>query len=287
MADLTRSIEYALLYIQEKAGAIKRPSGAYLRRQEIRLENKIVARFKRQLEWLIEEAEKLSYFQDAKAIQRLVTKGVREDVDGLLEGLPENEEMANDIAQTANDTFKRGARDVHGVLKMDGFGVSFDLVNPEALDYITKLKDLQLSNFRGSIQRETKNRIQKILVDAIEEGTSYGEVARKIRGQANAGVFSRARAELVATNQVGRAYGTGNDEMVRKFMFETTSLCQKSWRTVNDGNVTEECRKNQEQDWLGMEEAFLSGDEHAPRLKNPRCRCVTTYRVVNMRGEPI
>lgn len=287
MADLNRSIEYALLYIQEKAGAIKRPSGAYLRRQEIRLEKKIMSRFKRQLSWLIEEAQKLPYFKDQKAIERLITKGVREDVDGFLEDLPENEGIANDIGQTANDTFRRGARDVHGNLKMGDVGVSFDLVNPEAIEYVTKLKDLQLSNFRGSIQRETKNRIQKILVDAIEEGTSYSEVARKIKGQAEAGVFSRARAELVATNQVGRAYGTGNDEMVRKFMFETTSLVQKSWRTVNDGNVTEECKKNQEQEWLGMEEAFLSGDEHAPRLRNPRCRCVTTYRVVNMRGEPI
>lgn len=287
MVDLNRSIEYALLYISEKAGAIKRPSGAFLRRQEIRLEKKVFARFKKQLDWLVEEARELSYFQDQKAVQRLVTKSIRSDVDDFLEDLPENEGMTDDIGDTANDTFKRGARDVHGSLDMAKLGVSFDLVNPEAAEYIRKLKDLQLSNFRGSIQRETKNRIQKILVDAIEEGTSYGEVSRKIRAQAEAGVFSRARAELIATNQVGRAYGTGNDEMVRKFMFETSSLCQKSWRTVNDGNVTVECRKNQEQGWLGMEEAFLSNDEHAPRIKNPRCRCVTTYRVVNMRGEPI
>lgn len=287
MADLNRSIEYALLYIQEKAGAIKRPSGAYLRKQEIRLEKKVIARFKRQLAWLIEEASKLSYFQDAKAVQRIASKTIREDVDGLLEGLPENEEMADDIGQTANDTFRRGARDINTKLEMNKLGVSFDLVSQEAIDYVTKLKDLQLSNFRGSIQRETKNRIQKILIDAIEEGTSYGEVARKIKSQAEAGVFSRARAELVATNQVGRAYGTGNDEMVRKFTFETGAITQKSWRTVNDGNVTPECKQNQEQEWLGMEEAFLSGDEYAPRLKNPRCRCVTTYRVVNMRGEPI
>lgn len=287
MADLKRSIEYALLYIQEKAGAIKRPSGAYLRKQELRLEKKVMARFRRQLAWLVEEAQKMPYFQDSKGFHRYVSKSVREDVDDFLEGLPENEGMVNDLGQTASDTYKRGARDVNAKLGMAKVGVSFDLINENAVDYVKKLKELHLSNFRGSIQRETKNRIQKILVDAIEEGTSYGEVARKIKSQAEAGVFSRARAELIATNQVGRAYGNGNDTMVRRFMLETSSLVQKSWQTVKDQNVTEECKKNEEQGWLGMEESFLSSDKIAPRLSNPRCRCVTSYRVVNMRGEPI
>jgi uncharacterized protein with gpF-like domain len=287
MADLKRSIEYALLYIQEKAGAIKRPSGAYLRKQEMRLEKKIVARFKKQLSWLVEEAQKLPYFQDSKGFQRYASKSVREDIDAFLEGLPENEEMVNDIGQTVNDTYKRGARDINAKLGMAKVGVSFDLVNEDAANYLRTVKNLQLSNFRGSIQRETKARIQKILVDAIEEGTAYGEVARKIKSQAEAGVFSRARGELIAVNQVGRAYGNGNDTMVRRFMLETSSLVQKSWQTVKDQNVTEECKHNEEQGWLGMEESFLSSDKIAPRLSNPRCRCVTSYRVVNMRGEPI
>lgn len=287
MAALNRSIEYALLYIQEKAGAAKRPSGAYLRKQELRLEKKVFARFKRQMNWVVEEAAKLPYFQEAKAVQRLVTKGVRDDVDDMLSALPENEEMVNDIGQTANDTFMRGARDINVKIGMSQLGVSFDLVNPEAVEYVRKLKDLQLSNFRGSIQRTTKGRIQQILVEGIEKGTSYGEIARKIRSQGNAGVFSRARAETIAVNQVANAYGTGTDEMVRKFNFETSSITEKSWQTVKDSQVTEECRKNEEQGWLGMEEAFLSGDEHAPRQTNIKCRCVTAYRVVNMRGEPI
>lgn len=287
MAALNRSIEYALLYIQEKAGAAKRPSGSYLRKQELRLEKKVFARFKRQMDWVIEEAAKLSYFQEAKMVQRLITKGVREDVDDMLDGLPENEKMVNDIAVTSNDVFMRGARDINAKLAMRNLGVSFDLVNPEAVEYVRKLKELHLSNFRGSIQRTTKGRIQQILVEGIEKGTSYGEIARKIRSQGKAGVFSRARAETIAVNQVANAYGTGTDEMVRKFNFETSSITQKSWQTVKDSRVTEECRKNEEQGWLGMEEAFLSGDEHAPRQTNIKCRCVTAYRVVNMRGEPI
>lgn len=287
MDALNNTIDYALAYIEEKAGAIKRPSGLYLRRQEIRLERKIRVRFNSQLKWLIEEAQKLSYFQEAKAVQRIITKTVREDIDAFLEDLPENVEMVDEISITVNDTFKRGARDIHKKLNMGKLGVSFDLVNDEAVDYIKKLKDLQLSNYKGSIQRETKSRIKKLLVDAIEEGVSYGDVAQKIRTQGQAGVFSRSRAELISVNQIGRSYGVGNDEMVRAFSFETSAITQKAWQTVNDTNVTEPCRSNQGQGWLGMEEAFLSGDEHAPRLSNPRCRCVTVYRVVDMRGDPI
>lgn len=287
MADLKRSVEYAILYLQEKAGAAKRPSGAFLRKQELRLEKKVSARFNRQMRWILAEVEKMVYFQESKGVHRYVTKTIREDVDAILENLPENEPLVEAIVETANDTYKRGARDVHAQLKMEGYGVSFNLVNPYAVEYLQKLKDLQLSNFKGAIQRETKSRIQKLLVDAIEEGTSYSEVARKIRAQGEAGVFSRARSELIAVNQVGQAYGAGNDQMVRQFNFASSVFTQKYWQTVEDSRVTEECMDNEKAGWLGMDESFKSGDKFAPRKTNPRCRCVTRYRVVDLQGNPI
>lgn len=287
MENLKRSIEYALLYIEEKAGAEKRPSGTYLRRQEIRLETKVFKRFGKQLDWLVERIRELPYFQDAKGFQRLLTKEIRNDVDSLLSELPYNPEMTEDIIATDNDVYKRGARDIHAKVGMTNYGISFDLVNPDAAQYMQDVRSLNLSNFRGSIQRETKNRIQKILVDGIEEGTSYGDMARKIRAQGKAGVFSRARAETIAVNQVANAYGAGTDKMVRRFNAKTSSFTQKLWQTVKDDRVTAECKANEGQGWIAMDDIFLSGDLHAPRQKNIRCRCTTSYRVVDITGEPI
>lgn len=287
MADLKRKAGWAIAYLQEKAGAIKRPSGRYLRRQEIRMAQKLQARFKRQMLWVIEEMQKLAYFQSEEGVKHIVTKDVRNDITNFLEALPENEEIADSIVETSGAVYDKGAKDVNAKLKMAEAGVSFDLVNPKATEYLKNLKDLQLSNFRGSIKRETRSRIQKILVDGIEQGQSYSEMSRKIKAQGEAGVFSRARSELIAVNQVGRAYGTGNDDMIYEYIQETGAILQKFWQTVDDQQVTPECADNEAKGWIGMEEAFPSGDEFAPRSSNPRCRCVTSYRRVNLNGEPI
>lgn len=286
MAEIKRNLDYAIAYLQEKAGAIKRPSGKYLLRQEIRLEMKITRRFKKQLAWILEQIKTLRYFEESKGVRTIQKKDIREDADGILRHLPEVQGMADDMGVTINDVYHKGSRDIGSSFPVTG-EVSFNLMNDKARDYVQRLKDLHISDYRGSITRETKGRIQKILVDAVEEGTSYGEVATKIRSQADAGVFSRARAELIAVNQVANAYGQGSDDRIREYIRETGSFIQKAWNTVGDDKVTPECNANQAKGWIGIDEDFPSADEHAPRQTNPRCRCATLYRQVDLQGNPI
>ncbi len=287
MDNFKRDCERAARYLEEKAGAMKRPSGKYLRKQEIRLRTKLKTRFNKQMNWLIERIQALSYFQDAKGFRRIERKTAQDDVADLLDELPEIENIASDLGTTAGDTYKKGTRDAHKKLKMAEAGISFEIMNPKATEYIEKLKTLHLSDYRGSITRETKKKIQQLLLEGIDKGTSYTEMSRQIKEQGDAGVFSRARGELIAVNQVGTAYGTGNDEMIREYMKETSAIIQKKWEDVGDDHVTPECTLNSEQGWLGMDEHYPSGDTHAPRASNPRCRCAMSYRRVDMSGNPI
>lgn len=288
MDDFKRDCERATRYLEEKAGSIKRPNGKYLRRQEIRLRQKVKGYFNKQMDWLIDRIKALSYFtDDAKGFRRIERKTAQEDISNLMNELPEVESMVDAMGTTAGSTYKKGNQDAHAKLKMAEAGISFEVMNPKATEYIAKLKSLHLSNNRGSITRDTKRKIQQLLMEGVDKGTSYSEMARQIREQGNAGVFSRARAELIAVNQVGKAYGTGNDEMIREYMKETSAIIQKFWQTVEDSNVTPECAANEEQGWLGMDEHYPSGDTHAPRASNPRCRCAMSYRRVDMQGNPI
>lgn len=279
-------LDSARAYLAHKAGSIRRPNGKYLLRQEARLGAKTYRRFKAQQAWLLVATKSLSFFAEAKGVRRIETKTAYEDIDAILDDLPFQEDMVDDIVATARATYKKGA--VQGVeeLNMGKFGISFDLVNDEAVAYLEKLKTLQLSDFRGSINRQTKDKIRRILVESAETGRSYTETSKLIAAQGEAGVFSRARGELIAVNQTGRAYGQGNMDMVDAFRTETGSIVQKFWQTVDDDRVTAECATNEEQGWIGYDDAFLSGDENAPREDNPRCRCVTTFRTVDTRGNP-
>lgn len=283
---LEAKLASARAYLEHKAGALKRPNGKYLGAQETRLSAKTYRYLARQQAWLLKAMASLSFFEESKGLVRIETKTVETDVTRLLSGMPYEEGMVTGIVATARGTYTKGAKQVNADLQMGRFGVSFNLVNESAVDYLKRLKALHLSNRRGSITRTTKDRIKKILIESAETGRSYGETAKIISAQGDAGVFTRARAELIAVREVGHAYGQGNLDMVREFTKKTKSIVQKEWRSVEDNKVTPECQANQAEGWIAMDETFSSGDEVAPRGSNPRCRCVTRYRVVDEDGKP-
>lgn len=284
---LAKNLADARAYIEHKAGALKRPNGRYLRRQEIRLQNRLVRRWQVQMNYVIDKMAGFSAFQEAKGVRRLEHKTIEQDANDLVNDLPGNTELVEELVITARPTYKKGAVQAIGDLEMAKFGIDFSLVNTEAIQYLEALRTLHLSDFRGSITRQTKDRIKRILIESAEKGRSYSETAKIIRDQGDAGVFSRARGELIAVNQVGRAYGEGNMEIVDKFIARTGTTVQKYWQTIEDDRVTPECAANEAEGWIGFNTAFSSGDENAPRESNPRCRCVTAFRVVDMQGNEI
>lgn len=283
---LKRKIDNARAYLQEKKGAARRRDARYKQTQEIRLRGKTFSVFTRQMNWTIDKMQQLSVFQ-TKGVIMVSRKTIFEEIDDLVSEMPYNDQLVNNLAQVVQPTYKKGARTIYKELAMAKQGVDFSLVNIPAAEYVERLKTLHLSDYRGSISHETKIKIRNIITDQINEGASYQQAAQKIREQGEAGVFSKARAELIAVNQVGGAYGEGNHEMIDQFKAETHSIMQKEWITTGDDRVTEECQANQREGWLNYEENFSSGDSFAPRSSNPRCRCDTGYRAVDTQGNPI
>jgi len=281
------TIEEAQDYILFKAAALKQENGKYKAVSAARMQRKISRSFKRQMEWLIEKSAELSFFNSKAAVLRIERKTVQDEINRMLEDLPENENIADSVANGGEAAFKKGAKAAYLKFTMESVGLDFDLVNPYAIDYLKAKKTIHLSDYRGSIKRTTKKQILKILTEAAETGTSYQETGRKIRAQGAEGVFSRFRSELIATNEIGHAYGEGNHQMVDIYKKDTGAVIQKYWITVQDDRVTPECAANESVGWIGWDEHFPSGDDIAPRNANPRCRCDCGYRHVDLQGNPL
>lgn len=62
-----------------------------------------------------------------------------------------------------------------------------------------------ISNEDGSITKTTRDELRRLLSNGIDEGMSYGEIAKQIQ-ETDPFVFSKYRAKLIAVNEVGRAY---------------------------------------------------------------------------------
>lgn len=273
--------------LAKKANATRQFNAKYRLVQEARLRTRLKRRFDQQMNWLIDEMQQLSFFKDNKAVKFIDTKAAGDEIKKMAGDLPFNDEIAGEIVRVSRPVYLKGAKQAQADLKMGSGGIEFDLVNQDAVTYLQRLKDIHLSNFKGSISRETRRRIIKLLTEAADTGASYGETAKLIREQGKAGVFSRARGELIAVNQIGRAYGDGNAKMIERYIQQTSALIQKMWITSEDALVTQECQDNKAMGWIGKDEQFKSGDRNAPRQSNPRCRCDTGWRQVDTQGKPI
>lgn len=282
-------VEQSLIYLRRKLSSVtQRRNGKWIVRQEARLAARVKRRFNRQRDWLVEHLSELPFFQeDQKSNKRRSTKAYPDDINIFVSKLPEVESMVDDIVEFAGYGWTRGARLAYKDLNMADAGVSFDLVNESALAYLQALKDIQLSDYRGSISRTTRRKIIEILTDAAESGASAQKTAEEIMKQGKEGIFTRSRAQMIATNEIGRAYGEGNRQMVERFIAETGAIMEKAWLTVGDDRVTLQCQENEAVGWIGFNETFPSSDLAAPRHDHPRCRCDTIHREIDIDGNPI
>lgn len=286
-----RQVSRALRYHQENLLRLKRVDGRFRTREESRMKKKLRRVWKRQIAWIIESMKDLSQFEQAEesAVRFLEKKRFQPEIDALIQEMPYNEDVVEAIEVSARASFVKGGRKTYKQFGLAGLGISFEVVNEGAVEYLRSLSTLHLSDGRGSITRTTKKRIIKILSDAAEQGTSYQEVAKLIEAQGKAGVFSRARSELIAVREIGLAYGEGNLTPVRRYNEEYGAIIQKLWITSGDDLVTPECQQNGDMGWIELDEHFINTGAQvvAPRSDHPRCRCDTGYREVDTQGNPI
>lgn len=155
---------------------------------------------------------------------------------------------------------------------------SFDLLFPRAVAWAEGRAARQVTR----IDETTRDRLQTIITEALENGWSWTRTASRISGEfedfAGPPLFPSkkffSRSQAVAAYEIGAAYEAGNrmaaDELARTFPME------KQWLSVRDGSVRPEHRANDAQGWIPLEATFQSGDDGPPT--DPGCRCALRYR---------
>jgi hypothetical protein len=156
-----------------------------------------------------------------------------------------------------------------------GVGTSFSLKHPDAVSWAQEHAGARIS----AVEDATKSEIHDMIVRGLDEGKSYSEVAREIKGRFNefaVGVPQKhiaSRAELVAVTEYGQAYEEGGRSLIDDLRAVGLDM-EKMWNAM--GDYCDVCEENMSQGWIDSEEAHASGHMHP--LAHPACKCNETYR---------
>lgn len=148
--------------------------------------------------------------------------------------------------------------------------VAFNLDNPLALAYATVNAAEQVRKINDA----TKEGINRIIVKAVENGTSYTRVQKELMA---AYEFSRKRARNIAVYEIGDAYEAGRRTAVDEMRGQGLVMV-KSWLSAGDAKVRDEHRANQAAGWIGIDEPFPGDGAQRPPT-DPGCRCAANYKM--------
>lgn len=160
---------------------------------------------------------------------------------------------------------------------LENFWVNFNKNNPAINDYMDQRSKLQLSDYKWSIARTTKNTIIKLLQAWFKDWKSYTQIASDIN-KLDSKLFSMDRAKMIATNETWKAFEYWNNlpifEIVQKWW-----KAKKKWNTMHDGRVTPTHLENEKLWWVDFNFVYTATwwDQFPPASDNPRCRCNETY----------
>lgn len=209
---------------------------------------------------------------------RVLREASDDDLSAALwEAIDTSSEPLQDAIQTfSGQMFVTAARQTAAVQQFTLEGV-WDLKHPAAVEYMNTSGAQAIT----AINQTTRDAIQRLVAEAVDDGWSYNQVARAIRDQFDG--FSTPqpqqhipdRATLVAVTEIGNAYEAGSRALIDE-MAAVGFEMQKSWLTVEDERTSEACLGNAAAGWIAHDEAFPSG--HQQPLEHPGCRCTCLHR---------
>ena len=149
------------------------------------------------------------------------------------------------------------------------------IVNPDIWkDYLELWRNLELSNYRGTITHTTKYNVISILKNWVDKWLSVWEVQKQISSLSSK-LFSKARARSIAVTEMWRAYEYGNYQPIRQLSDAWVAI-RKYWLTCRDNKVRPEHRECEELWWVDLDYVYPSVWVPIPPWW-VNCRCTIEY----------
>jgi hypothetical protein len=135
------------------------------------------------------------------------------------------------------------------------------------------LREHSLSKLSGSLAETTKQQLRTAIADTVQAGGTADDITQAIQETMDG--MGDSRAEMIAQTEVNTAYNTGRMELGLAAGFN-----EKRWVTES-GAPCVICIINQTQDFIPINQAFLSGDQFP--TAHPMCFCSVDFRVISGR----
>ena len=175
------------------------------------------------------------------------------------------------IRKTTDKWYKKRYRLWREQMEINGF--IFD--DQIAIDYMQTFGELNLSNFKWSISKTTKLDVVKVLKEWLDNNWSISQVRDGIMKLDNT-LFSKARSEMIAITEVGKAYEHWNFVPAKQLQ-SVGKIVQKKWQTVQDSRVRETHMQNENEWWVDLDYIYPATNTTLPPT-GVRCRCTTLYK---------
>jgi HK97 family phage portal protein len=196
-------------------------------------------------------------------------EGLQKDIDDL------DKEMFLDeykeLARVTDALYKEGVTiGVELVVTETGFEVSFNLMDPEVLYFLTN-KKLKIAGIIQTI----KTQIQKEIIESYQTGESIEQIADRIRGVFD---IAKSRAKTIARTEMIGSMNEG-----RALAISRSGFREEEWFTAMDERVRAQHRpmhgkrKKVGEMWLMPDGSALRhpGDYEGPAHQIINCRCIS------------
>ena len=158
-------------------------------------------------------------------------------------------------------------------------GTPFGLDNPRAVGWV----ESHGAQLVARVDDTTRDMLRDVVSGGVAQGRSSEKIAKDIitlfpemaEGRPQEHIDSRAHG--IAVTEMTFAYEQGQLTVATQ-MQDAGLTVKKSWLTVGDENVDDDCASNEDAGEIDLDDSFPSGDSEPPA--HPYCRCTTTYRVL-------
>ena len=215
----------------------------------------------------IYEPETVSEATTPAEWRRLLDEAIESVVDDW------DEIVSNDL----DEAFDLGVASLNDLIDgVGGLGIAFNEADPRAVAY---LRDDNVKRIRG-IDDTTKRVIDEIVRDAVADGTSYTQLASRLRAVDGLDNFlfgidknGNDRADRIAIFELNDRYSNGQRLFAEQLQEE--SGLQMLKRRISTKRIRQSHLNDEAEGLIPLEQNFGSGDQSVP--SDPNCGCYDIY----------
>ena len=163
------------------------------------------------------------------------------------------------LRRNIDQSYLLGATQAQAIVKIEP---TFALIDDGAIQWMNN----RAAAMVREINKTTQTDLARVLTRGTQKGDSVAQIARNIRNEVKG--WSDIK---IGTNQTGRAHLIANTELnsamseASENTYERLGIEGKSWSTVGDDRVSDDCMDNEGAGVIPIGASFPGGTQHPPQ----------------------